>query len=115
MNGTNTSTVDVSVCGTADCQAPEVTEANIEQYEPGSPAAFYGTVGCLTALVCISITIALLMIPDIDENKEYPEEGEEEEEFITVAETKDGVMIVDRKEPNKPPPKKVIVACQIRI
>ena len=48
------------------------------------------------------------MIPDIDENKEYPEEGEEDEEFTTVAETKDGVMIVDRKEPNKPPPKKVI-------
>lgn len=106
-NATTNATIDVSVCGTADCQAPDVTEANIEQYEPGSPAAFYGTVSTLTALVMVSVVISVLTIPEIDENKEYSEDDEEEDSFITVAETKDGVVIVDRKEPNRPPPKKV--------
>lgn len=105
-NATTNATIDVSVCGTADCQAPDVTEANIEQYEPGSPAAFYGTVSTLTALVMVSVVISVLTIPEIDESKEYSEDDEEEDSFITVAETKDGVVIVDRKEPNRPPPKK---------
>ena len=109
-NSTNSSIIDVSVCGTADCQAPDVTEANIDQYEPASAGAFYGTVSALTALVMISFAVTVLTIPEIDESKEYAEEGEEEDSFITVAETKDGVVIVDRKEPNKPPPKKVQIA-----
>ena len=98
---------DISYCGKHDCQAPEITERNIDQYEPGSEAAFYGVVGGMTALVFISILISIFTIPEIDETKEYSENDEEADSFITVAQTKDGVVVVDRKEPNKPPPKKV--------
>jgi len=90
----NESEVDLTVCGTADCQDPEVTEANIEQYELGSPAVFYGTIGGLSGLILISILITLLTIPEVDKSKENlgeEEEENEEKEDLIIMETKDGV------------------------
>ena len=57
---------DVSVCGKNDCQDPNITEANIEQYEPANQVTRYSTIAAMSALVFLSIIILACFLPEIE-------------------------------------------------
>jgi len=75
--------------GKNDCQNPNITELNIEQYEPQNVLTFYFTIGAMCAFVLISFMISICSLPEIDPRKEYApvsdkpvDEKKEKEEMI---------------------------------
>ncbi|CAK8681294.1 unnamed protein product [Clavelina lepadiformis] len=84
--GNFTRSTDFTFCGVNDCQADNVTLANIEQYTPYYPATRYCLIAFLCLLVTIAISILYLAIPadaavgddeedvNIDENLPLEEE-----------------------------------------
>ena len=65
-----TSTFDVTVCGKNDCQDPNTTAKNIDQYEPANDVTLYTTIGAMGFLCFISIIITVLFIPEMKKSQE---------------------------------------------
>jgi len=77
--------IDISVCGINDCQDPNITSENIEQYEPPL-AARYTLVGTMSGVVLLSMVIFFIGVPAVDFNENKDEkEREEEKSFSTLA------------------------------
>ena len=62
------------MCGINDCQDPNITSENIEQYEPPL-AARYTLVGTMSGVVLLSMVIFFIGVPAVDfsENKDEKE------------------------------------------
>ena len=57
---------DISACGKNDCQDPNITAANIDQYEPANQLTRYSTIGAMSGLVLLSIIISFYFLPEIE-------------------------------------------------
>ena len=69
-NNNGTSTFDVTVCGKNDCQDPNTTAENIDQYEPANDVTLYTTIGAMGFLCFLSIIITVLFIPEMKKSQE---------------------------------------------
>ncbi|XP_076813516.1 protein unc-93 homolog A-like isoform X1 [Clavelina lepadiformis] len=67
--GNFTRNQDFSFCGANDCQDPNITLANIDQYTPAYPATRYSLIGFLALLEVIAICLLLVYLPkNINQN-----------------------------------------------
>lgn len=73
--------VDISVCGINDCQDPNITSENIEQYAPPQ-AALFTLVGTMSGIVLLALIIFIVGVPAVDFNANK-EEKEDEKKFST--------------------------------
>nr|XP_004226179.3 protein unc-93 homolog A-like [Ciona intestinalis] len=64
-NSTVNSAVDLSVCGANDCQYPNVTNANLNQYVPQSKSVLYAMIGVMAFLILLALGIMLCLVPKI--------------------------------------------------
>jgi len=67
---------DLSICGRFDCQDPNITDQNLNRYEPASDTLIYILIGVTASLVVIAMFIQLFFIKTIDPSKEAPLEEE---------------------------------------
>ena len=74
---------DLSVCGRNDCQDPNVTDQNLNRYEPASETLVYILIGVTAGLVVIAILIQIFLVKKIDSFKEE----REDESFVSEKET----------------------------
>ena len=61
---------DLSICGKNDCQDPNVTDQNLNRYEPASEVLIYILIGVTAGLVVIAMLIQGFLIKNIDPSKE---------------------------------------------
>ncbi|CAK8681296.1 unnamed protein product [Clavelina lepadiformis] len=61
--GNFTRNQDFSFCGANDCQDPNITLANIDQYTPAYPATRYSLIGFLALLEVIAIVLQVVYLP----------------------------------------------------
>ena len=57
---------NLSICGRNDCQDPNITNANIERYEPASQMLIHILIGITGGPIFFSIIIHGLFIKDMD-------------------------------------------------
>ena len=55
-----------SVCGANDCQDPNITNANLNRYEPASQALVYILIGVTAALVVVALFIQGCFVESIN-------------------------------------------------
>ncbi|XP_078492351.1 protein unc-93 homolog A-like isoform X1 [Ciona intestinalis] len=65
-NFNNRSILDLSVCGANDCQNPNVTNANLNQYVPQTKSVLYAMIGVMAGLVLVAVGILVFIMPKID-------------------------------------------------
>nr|XP_039257120.1 protein unc-93 homolog A-like isoform X1 [Styela clava] len=69
---------NVSVCGANDCQDPNITSQNLQQYVPPTNKSLYIVVGVLSTLIILSIIVKVMFLPKIPacvqlpKKKSYP-------------------------------------------
>lgn len=67
---TNSTKPDFSTCGIHDCQNPNATQENINNYVPASEATLYTVIGVMAGLILIAGIVYLAMVKDIDPSLE---------------------------------------------
>nr|XP_039257116.1 UNC93-like protein [Styela clava] len=63
---------DLSVCGANDCQDPNITAQNLEQYVPPTQRSLYILIGILSLLIVLSIIVKSIFLPTISPSVEMP-------------------------------------------
>ena len=61
---------DLSICGRFDCQDPNVTDQNLNRYEPASKVLIDILIGVTAGLVMIAMLVQIFFIKPIDPSKE---------------------------------------------
>ena len=77
---TPTTERDLSICGKNDCQDPNITNQNLNRYEPASEKLVYILIGMTAALVVVAMLIQIFIVKTIDPSKEAPFEKDEKAE-----------------------------------
>lgn len=84
---------DVSFCGANDCQDPEITSQNLDQYNPPSDKSLYILIGILSSLIVLSVIFKFIFVPKIPFTIKLPPASEMIDE-TTVERTSGDIMKV---------------------